>query len=207
MYPNFEFSGADFSMWAFRQLQQDYDLVSASLEKSDQNELRNLLNRQAFVSDEHLKSIWVKFPDLAVEYLDTYPKLAGHCPLGFLEQQENNPTLITKLFKLGLTITADAYVSFSVRYPKIVSIVLKNLPDHAKACPADVFERLEAFPQTERVRKVVERAGAKIYNDVSDTGIAEDVEGVKRSFKKVRVTEDSDQELPDIEELDGGGRV
>ena len=207
MDPYFGLNAADFS-WAFSQLQQDYDLVTACLEKNDQNELRNLLDRQACVSDEHLKSIWLKFPYLAVQYLDTYPKLAVHCPLGFLEQQEKNPSLITKLFDLGLTITADAYVSFSIRYPKIVSIVLKNLPDLAKACPADVYERLEAFPQTERVRKVVERSGAKIYKeDVLDTGMAEEVEEVKRSFKKVRVAEDSDQELPDIEELDGGGRV
>lgn len=203
MDPNFGLGAADFS-WVFSQLQQDDDLVSASLERSDLNELRNLLDRQAFVSDKHLKSIWGKFPDLAVQYLDAYPKLAAYCPLDFLEQQEKNHTLITKLFKLGLTIPADAYVSFSIRYPKIVSIVLKNLPHLAKACPADVYERLEAFPQTERVRKVVERAGAKIYKeDVSDTGMAEEVEEVKRSLKKVRVTEGSDEELPDVEGFDG----
>lgn len=203
MDPNFGFTPTDFSIWAFSQLEQDYTLVSASLEKNDLNELRKLLDRKAFFLDEHLKSIWEKFPNLAVEYLDAYPKLAALCPLGFLEQQQNNPALITKLFDLGLTITADEYVSFSVRYPKIVSKVLQNLPDLAKECPVHVFERLEGFPQTERVRKVVEKAGAKIYKeDAEDTGMGEEVEEVKRSFKKIRVAEGSEEELPDGEGLD-----
>ncbi len=191
---------ASFYTWAFSQLQQDYDLVATALNSNDPASLRTLLDRKAYFSDEHLKIIWVKFPNIAVEYLNACPRLAMHCPASFLEQQRDNVPLIVQLFNLGLNITADEYVSFSIRYPKVVSKVLEAHPNLAKLCPPAVFERLEAWPQTERVRKVVEKSGAMIHReDVTDTGINEEVEEVKKSVKKIRVAEDSDEELPSAE--------
>jgi len=202
-------SGSGDDLFSFNEVlsrwESDYRLVSAALENNDAAEVKNLLARGAFFSDATLvASLWNKFPNLAIEYLDKYPQFAPLCPHAVLVQQQDNTALITRLFDLGMQITEKEYVDFSIRYPKIVATVLKKLPHLAQLCPASVYEQLEAWPQTEPVRKVVARSGAKTERD--DAPNQDVPDDFFESFKRARVRgaeDSSDEELPDVQGFNG----
>ncbi len=184
------------------QLYADYKSLDEALAESDPMELSGLLDRGVSCRDDLARRIWEKFPDIAIKYLDAYPKFAAHCPKAVLERNHDNVPLITKLFNLGLEITKQDYVEYSVKYPKIVAKVLEGRPDLAKECPPEVFEHLEAWPQTERIRKIVLKAGANVEKDESSEPMEEDFASVTRSFKKVKVRGEessSDEEMADVQ--------